>query len=217
MRQANAPDVAFLLAHTHPARAPLVPEIAVYLSQQVVPLWQATEQRSGSQQSPPFWAFAWPGSQVLARWVLDHPRLVRGKRVLDFAAGGGLAGLAAAHAGAAHVVACDLEPLAAVVQQLNARLNRLAIESVVADLVGTEPDADVVLAGDVCYDRLQSPRIAGWLRRLAPTRTVLLADPGRAYAPTDKVCELALFVVPTLEDLESAPMRTTRLLRLLPG
>jgi predicted nicotinamide N-methyase len=210
----------FVLAHTRVARAPLVPEVGLYLAEAVVPLWEATERRAGRHVPPPFWAFAWPGSQLLGRWVLDHPELVRGQRVLDFAAGCGLAGLCSSLSGAAHVLASDIDPLAAAAQQLNAQLNGLSLESVLEDLVGTLPAVDVVLAGDICYDRADAPRIVEWLHRLAAqdaqARLVLLADPTRAYAPTEHVQLLELRDVPTLQDLESAPTRQTRLLRVLP-
>jgi predicted nicotinamide N-methyase len=207
---------AFVRAHTRVGEAALVPEVRLHLADQVLPLWWAAEEQAGGQVAPPFWAFAWPGSQLLGRWVLDHPDLVRGTRVLDFASGCGLAALCCVLSGAAHVMGADIEPFAAVAQQLNAELNGLHIESVVEDLVGSSPDVDVVLAGDVCYDRLQAPRIAEWLHELARTRLVLLADPTRAYAPVEHVHLLELRDVPTLEDLESAPSRQTRLLRVLP-
>ena len=204
-----------ILEHTHIGHVPMVPELRLYLADRLVPLWEASEWRAASAQEPPFWAFAWPGSQVLARWVLDHPELVRSKRVLDFGAGGGLAALAAARAGAADVVASDVDAVAAVVQQMNAALNELEVRSSTTDLIGTAPDLDVVLAGDVCYDRAQSPRITTWLRTLAAQgKTVFLADPSRAYAPSGEVDLVATFEVPTLRELESANSRTTRLLRV---
>ena len=253
--EADAEAVAFVRRHTRPGRAALVPELQLYLAEAVVPLWEATERWAAGPQPPPFWAFAWPGSQVLARWVLDQPALVQHQRVLDLGAGSGLAALAALRAGARAVVANDLDPLAGTVQRLNAALNGLAVCRspalrpptgdagsltddtgsatddagwltgdadglwiVCADLVGTMRaglGVDVVLAGDVCYDRQQAPRITAWLRRLAAAGAdVLLADPGRTYAPLDGFEVLATFEVPTLPDLESAPSRTTRLLHL---
>src|SRR5229473_6401064 len=98
--------------------APFVPEFRLYLAEQLVPLWQATEWRAAAPQPPPFWAFAWPGSQAQARHLVDTPHAVRGKAVLDFGSGSGLAAIAAASLGAASVVACDIDPAAAAVQQL---------------------------------------------------------------------------------------------------
>jgi predicted nicotinamide N-methyase len=201
---------------TRVAQAPLVPEIQLHLAEQVVPLWQRTELCAGRPQAPPFWAFAWPGSQALARYLLDNPQTVERQRVLDLGAGGGLAALAAARAGAGRVTAIDVDPLAAVAQRLNAQLNGVQLETWTGDPTQSEPmDADVVLAGDVCYDRAQSPLITDWLWRTAGRgAAVLLADPGRAYAPIGEMYLLASYDVPTLFDLESCASRLTRLWRL---
>jgi|SRR5579859_7804099 len=198
--------------------APFVPEFRLHLADQLVPLWQATEWRAAAPQPPPFWAFAWPGSQVLARYLQAEPALVTGRNVLDFGAGGGLAAIAAARLGAHHVLACDIDPVAAVAQRLNAELNAVAFDRTSEDLIErdlTELEVDVVLAGDVCYEREASERSTGWLRRLAARGTlVLLADPGRSYAPTVGLELLASFEVPTLHELESVHHRLTRLYRL---
>jgi predicted nicotinamide N-methyase len=195
--------------------APFVPEFRLYLAEQLVPLWQATEWRAAAPQPPPFWAFAWPGSQALARFLLEKPALVQGQRVLDFGSGGGLAAIAAAHLGAAHVLACDLDPIALAAQRLNAELNGVSFASTSEDVVGRELDVDVVLAGDVCYERAASERITPWLRGLAAAGAlVLLADPGRSYAPTDGLELLATYDVPTLLDIESVEHKRTRLWRL---
>jgi predicted nicotinamide N-methyase len=217
MSQPSVLEQERLVRHsTSIGHAPLVPEIRLHLAQHVVPLWETTEARAGGPQAPPFWAFAWPGSQALARYLLDHPLVVQHKRVLDFGAGGGLAALAAVRAGARRVTAVDVDPLAAVAQRLNARLNGLPFEAWTGDPTPAEPqEVDVVLAGDVCYDRVQSPRITDWLWRTARRgATVLLADPGRAYAPIGEMYLLANYEVPTLFDLESAESRLTRLWRL---
>jgi predicted nicotinamide N-methyase len=199
--------------------APLVPEVRLYLAAELVPLWEATEWRAGAPRQPPFWAYAWPGSQLLARHVLDQPALVQGRRVLDFGAGSGLAAIAAAQAGAAAVVAADLDPLAAAVQRLNADLNGVELARTTADLTeGAAELTDVVLAGDVCYERDAAARHLAWLRRLAASGTlVLLADPGRAYAPRDGLELISTRDVPTLHELESVASKTTRLWRLLPA
>jgi predicted nicotinamide N-methyase len=197
---------------------PFVPEFRLYLAAQLVPLWEATEWRAAAPQPPPFWAFAWPGSQALARYLLQEPALVRGKRVLDFGSGGGLAAIAAAHLGAAHLLACDLDQIALVAQRLNAELNGVSFESTSADLVQREPselEVDVILAGDLCYERSAAERITPWLRGLAAAGTqVLLADPGRSYAPTHGLELLATYDVPTLHDLESVEHKITNLWRL---
>jgi predicted nicotinamide N-methyase len=301
-------------AHTRVEAAGLVPEVRLYLAQLIVPLWQATEQLAGKASAPPFWAFAWPGSQALGRYVLDRPQLVQGRRVLDFGAGGGLAAIAAAMCGAARVVANDIDPLAAVAQRMNAELNDVTFERVGQDLVGWQTqtrvsdtqqpqvshaqavadgerqtrmsperqtrmsperqarvdgeqqaavdgeqqavvgdeqqavvsdeqravvgderrarasdeqqavvdderqtlDFDVVLAGDVCYEQAASARLTPWLRVLADAGVlVLLADPGRHYAPSDGLELLETYDVPTLHELESIDHKRTRLWRVL--
>jgi predicted nicotinamide N-methyase len=202
--------------HTRAVPAPLVPEIHVYQAAELVPLWQATEWRAAAAQPPPFWAFAWPGSAALARYVLDAPSMVEHRRVLDFGAGGGLASIAAALCGAAEVVACDLDPLAAVIQRLNASLNGVAFTSLTADAVTLPTNAEVILAGDVCYEREPAEASLAWLRaQVAAERTVLLADPGRHYQPTDGLELLATYDVPVLHELESVETKRTRLWRLL--
>src|SRR4030088_911947 len=145
---------------------PFVPQFRLYLAEQLVPLWQATEWRAAAPQPPPFWAFAWPGSQALARYLIQNAETVLGKRVLDFGAGSGLGAVAAASLGAASVLACDIDPIAAMVQQLNAQLNGVTLESRCEDVIGSHPDIDVVLAGDVCYERGSADRVIAWLRNL---------------------------------------------------
>jgi predicted nicotinamide N-methyase len=186
----------------------------------MVPLWDATKRRVGRDHIPaPFWAFEWPGGQALARHVLDNTHLVAGQRVLDFAAGGGLAALAAARAGAASVVACDVDPLASVVQQVNAELSDVQLTSRTQDIIG-EPlhgEFDVVLAGDLCYEWVLSTRITPWLRRTAADGLlVLLGDPGRDYLPKTGLERLAEYDVPTSRELEVADHARTTVWRVLP-
>jgi predicted nicotinamide N-methyase len=169
----------FVRAHTAVGTSPLVPEIRLHLADRYAPIWEASETFAEGEQPPPFWAFAWPGGAVLARWVLDHPELVRGKRVLDFGAGGGVAGIACAVAGASHVLAVDLDPIAHAAIQLNAALNGVRVEAVRE--VGA-PEVDVVLAGDVCYERSKALGVLIWLRSFAAKGAlVLLADPHRGF------------------------------------
>jgi len=210
----------FVLANTAIAAAPLVPEIRLHLATEVTPLWQATETelaRSGLE--PPFWAFAWPGGQALARYVLDRPELVRNRRVLDIAAGSGLAAIAAAKAGAARVVANEIDDFAAVALMLNAALNGAAVELSRRDMLGGAVDPfDVVLAGDVCYERPMSDRMVPWLRaRAAEGALVLMGDPGRAYLPSSGLVELARYDVPTTLELEDRTVRQTVVWRVEPA
>jgi predicted nicotinamide N-methyase len=210
---------AFVLAQTAPGRLPLVPEITLHLASAITPIWQATEAAlAEAGLEPPYWAFAWPGGQALARHVLDRPNAVRGRSVLDFAAGCGLAAIAAARAGAARVVAAELDPLAATAARLNAAANHVAIETVAADLCASPPGAwDVILAGDVCYDARMTARVVPWLRAAAGRGTlVLLADPGRAYLPREGIAPLAAYDVPVTRELEDREMRRTTVYRLMP-
>ncbi len=210
---------ALIREFTRVGPAPFVPEFRLHLADQLVPLWEATEWRAAAPQPPPFWAFAWPGSQALARYVLTMPALVQGMRVLDFGSGGGLAAIAAAHLGAAHVLACDLDPIALVAQRLNAELNDVTFECTSDGLLERDPadlQVDVVLAGDVCYERAGAERITAWLRRLAALGTlVVLADPGRSYAPSVGLEPLAAYDVPTLHELESVEHKRTDVWRVL--
>lgn len=200
---------AFIVAHTAVAAPPLCPEIRLRLATEVTPLWQATEAELAlANLPPPYWAFCWVGGQALARWLLDNPESVRGRRILDFAAGGGVAGIAAALAGAARIEAAEIDPLAAAAIALNAALNGVAIEVLTDDIVGGAGRWDVVLAGDVCYERPMAERVFAWLRRLAGEgAVVLLGDPGRDYLPSDGLEPLARYRVPTSRELEDREER----------
>jgi predicted nicotinamide N-methyase len=201
----------FVLAETVIAAPPLVPEIRLHLASEVVPLWQATETNLTERGlPPPYWAFAWPGGQALARHLLDHPDLVRGKRVLDFAAGSGLAAIAAAKAGAASASAAEIDRFAIAAIGLNAKLNGVGLEAIEADILGQAGGWDVVLAGDVCYERPMAERVGQWLGRLAAGGTqVLMGDPGRNYLPTTGLREVGRYQVPTSLDLEDRISRET--------
>jgi predicted nicotinamide N-methyase len=200
--------------YTRVRAVPMVPEIRLHLADELVPLWEATEWRAAAPQPPPFWAFAWPGSIALARYVLDSPTAVRGLSTLDFGSGSGLAAIACALCGAREVVATDVDPLAAVAQRLNAQLNGVAFASVTADATARNA-AEVILAGDVCYEREPAEATLSWLRQQAAAGAqVLLADPGRHYAPSDGLELLATYEVPVLRELESVDSKRTRLWRL---
>ncbi len=206
---------AFIAAHTAVASPPLVPEIRLHLATAITPIWQATEAwlaRSGVE--PPFWAFAWPGGQALARHVLDHPQAVAGRHVLDFAAGGGIAAIACARAGAASVQAAEIDPMAIEAIGLNAALNAVAVQPVAADLVGAPPRWDLILCGDVCYEAPMTRHILPWLRRMAAASEVWIADPGRAYLPAAGLGLIGGYDVPTSLELEDRELRPTRLYRL---
>ncbi len=208
---------AFLRAHTEIDRAKLVPEIALYLATEITPIWQATEDWLAERNiAPPFWAFAWPGSQALARYVLDNQAQIAGKHVLDFAAGGGLAAIACAMAGAASVTAAEIDPMASSAITLNADLNAVAVTVVIGDVVGQDCAWDLILCGDVCYEAPMTAHILPWLRRMAGSAEVWIADPGRAYLPKAGMVEFARYVVPTSTELEDRTTREVGLYRLAP-
>ncbi len=210
---------SFVRGQTALVAPPLVPEIRLHLAAEVTPLWRAAEAALAERDAPPpYWAFAWPGGQALARYVLDHPETVHGRRVLDFAAGSGLAAIAAARAGAAVVTAADIDVHAAAALGLNAAANAVGIRIVTEDLIDRPSSWEVVLAGDVCYEQPMAGRTIVWLRALAAGETmVLLADPGRSYRPHDGLAELARYRVPTSLELETRTLCETAVWRLLPG
>ncbi len=208
----------FILAHTAPARAVLVPEIRLRLATEITPLWQASEAfLSANAMAPPFWAFAWPGSEALARYVTDRPEWVANRRVLDFAAGCGLAGIGAARAGAGAVEAAEIDPLARAAIALNAETNGCRINVLERDVVGEPCRWDVILAGDVCYEAPMTRHILPWLRLCAREAAVIIADPGRAYMPKDGFTALERVDVPTTLELEDRTSRRVTLFRLDPG
>jgi predicted nicotinamide N-methyase len=205
----------FVRAQTTPGRAPLVPEIELHLASEIAPIWQATEAwLAENNVDPPFWAFAWPGGQALARHVLDHPSSVVGRRVLDFAAGGGIAAIACALAGAASVEAAEIDRLARAAISLNAEMNGVLVGLPDVDIVGAGCRWDLILCGDVCYEAPMTAHILPWLRRMAGDTEVWLADPGRAYLPADGLVAFASHVVPTSLELEDRSERLVTLYRL---
>jgi predicted nicotinamide N-methyase len=205
----------FITANAALIAPPLVPEIKLYLATEVVPLWHATEEELAKiGVPPPYWAFAWAGGQALARYVLDNPMIVAGKRVLDIGSGSGLVGLAAAKAGAASVLAADIDSFACAAIRLNARANGCVITATQDDLIGAPNAWDVILIGDLFYERPLAERLLAWLTPL--NVPALLGDPGRAYFPKQGVERLALYTVQTTRDLEDREIRETGVYRLRP-
>jgi predicted nicotinamide N-methyase len=199
---------------TAPGTAPLVGEVTLLLADDIHRTWSRTD-----EEAPPFWAFAWAGGQALARHVLDHPELVAGRRVLDLAAGSGIVAIAAALAGAAHVVASDSDGRARVATLRNAALNDVTLD-VVGDLVGDdaelELDVDVVLAGDVFYEQPMARRMLEFLDEASGVGVeVLVGDPGREYLPRRRVTPLATYDVPGTADLEGRAVTPTRVHRFV--
>jgi len=190
---------------------PQVTGIRLHLADDVLALWQRTEEEFGADQPPPFWAFAWPGGQGLARYVLDHPGLVGGRRVLDLGSGSGLVAIAAAKAGAAAVSASEVDPLAVAAIGLNARANGVPAPEVVGDVLDADgTGADVVLAGDVWYSRPLAERVLGFLDRVtARGGSVLAGDIGRAFMPRDRFRVVDARDVPVMADLEDSSVKRT--------
>ncbi len=205
----------FVLDNTSILTPPHVPEIRLHLAGEAHALWRKTEEQLGEiGLQPPFWAFAWAGGQGLARYVLDNQALVKDRTVLDFASGSGLVGIAAKLAGAAEVACADIDPFALAAIQLNAELNNVRIDAVVENLIGSEVTADILLAGDVFYDREFAGKLIPWFEQLSARGvTVLIGDPGRSYLPKERLQRLAAYEVPVTRDLEDADVKRTTVWR----
>jgi predicted nicotinamide N-methyase len=211
-----ADPFGFIRANCRVGRSPLVPEIALYLATEITPIWQATEDWLRERAlAPPYWAFAWPGGQALARNMLDHPAAVAGRRVLDFAAGGGIAAIACAQAGAAMVEAAEIDDLARAAIRANASENDVEVLVTEGDVVGAACRWDVILCGDVCYEAPMTGRIMPWLRDMARDAQVWIADPGRAYLPKAGLSRVARYVVPTSLELEDRREREVGVYRVV--
>jgi predicted nicotinamide N-methyase len=207
----------FILANTQAVATSVVPEIRLRTGGLSMPLWEAAALADDRPAvPPPYWAWAWAGGQALARHLLDHPDLVRGRSVVDVGAGGGIVAIAAAMAGATSVSAIDVEAFAMEACRINATANGVRLDVEEADPIGTDPGWDVVLVGDLWYEPELAGRMAPWLRALvARGAVVLTGDPGRAHLPAAGLEELARYEVPTSEDLEDVTTKSVRVLRLL--
>ncbi len=207
----------FILANTALRPVPHAPEIRLHVADEATELWQKTEEELAAiGLPPPFWAFAWAGGQALARYLLDNPDLCAGARVLDFASGSGLCAIAAARAGATRVTASDLDPFALPAIGLNAAANGVAerIAATAEDLIGRDPEADLVLAADIFYERDLAARVGDWLADLAAGGTrVLVGDPGRSYLPRERLDCLASYRVPVTRALEDAEIKESHVWR----
>lgn len=200
----------FIRANTKLLAVPLAPEIRLHLAEESLPLWQKTEEELGEiNVAPPWWAFAWAGGQALARHVLDNAGLVAGRRALDLGAGSGLAGIAAMKAGAAHVLAADTDPFAIAAIALNAAANSVAIAATAADLLAASPPpADVVLVGDLFYERALAERVLAFIEAAARAGAhVLVGDPRRSYFPAARFRRIAEYAVPVTRDLEDVEIK----------
>ncbi|MER7460699.1 50S ribosomal protein L11 methyltransferase [Micromonospora sp. NPDC126480] len=194
---------------------PFVPEVRLHLAEDPIVWWARMEARAGRALPPPYWASVWAGGQALARYLLDNPALVAGRRVLDLAAGSGVVAIAAALAGAAHVTAADTDPYAVAAVTVNARANDVAVEATAQDLLDTTPAGlDLLVAGDVLYDRAIAARMLSFLFRAASAGAeVLVGDPGRGHVPPGALAVVADYPVPTTEPAPDSPVRTVQVLR----
>ena len=211
---------AFILTNTRLQRPPHAPELRLHLADEITPIWRMTEEALGELGlPPPFWAFAWAGGQALARYVLDHPNAVQGRRVLDLAAGSGLGAIAAMKAGAAFALAADVDRFCGAAVALNAEANGVAVGFTSKDLLDGDPppDAEVILAGDIWYEKPLAERVQAWLARArAGGARVLLGDPGRTYFPRQGLVRLAEHQVETTRELEDREVKRTGVWTLAP-
>lgn len=207
---------AFIREQTSLLPTPHVPEIRLHLAEEATELWLKTEEQLGEMGlPPPFWAFAWAGGQALARYLLDHPEIVRARTVLDVASGSGLVAIASAMAGASRVEGSDIDEFAAEAIALNAEANGVEVTARLGDLIGRDEGWDVVLAGDIFYDRDIASAMEAWLRALeARGARVLIGDPGRSYLPKDRLVEVAAYSVPVTRTLEDAEIKHAKVWRL---
>ncbi len=204
-------QAAFIRANTALVSPPLVPEVSLYLAHEALPLWEKTEEELGEiGLPPPYWAFAWAGGQALARYVLDHPERVAGRRILDLAAGSGLVGIAALRSGAAAAIASDIDDFALAAIAMNAAANGVALAATGADLIGGDAGWDVVLVGDAFYEKPLADRLLPWLGLLVGRGAlVLVGDPGRTYLPKTGLALRASYEVPVTRALEDAEVKKT--------
>lgn len=203
---------AFILANTRLQAPPHAPELRLHLADEITPIWRMTEEALGELGlPPPFWAFAWAGGQGVARWVLDHPDAVAGRRVLDMACGGGICAIAAMKAGAAEALAHDIDPFCEAALGLNTEANGVAVGFTAEPLLHRPPPAvDVILAGDVSYEKPMAERAHAWLREAgANGALVLIGDPGRSYFDPAGLTRLAEYQVPTTRELEDREVKRT--------
>ena len=201
----------FILANTGLQAPPHVPEIELHLADEAHDLWHRTEEELATiGLPPPFWAFAWAGGQGVARYILDHPNAVAGRTVLDFASGSGLVAIAAMKAGATSVIASDIDPFALPAIAINAAANSVAITPTLTDLIDQDHGWDVVLAGDVFYEKPLADRLIPWFSKLsARGARIIVGDPGRAYLPKERLEQLAVYTVPVTRALEDAEVKRT--------
>lgn len=216
--QRRASAEAFIIANTRQLAPPLVPEICLHLAEESLPIWQKTEEELGQMNlPPPYWAFAWAGGQALARYILDNPTLLQGRRVLDLGSGSGLTAIAAMKAGADSVLASDLDPIALAAVHLNAALNGVEVQTTADNLLEKQPGAfGVVLVGDLFYERALADLVSRFIDAAAAAggALVLIGDPQRNYFPKGRFEAAAEYRVPVTRELEDAEIKRTSVWRL---
>ncbi len=215
---------AFIIANTKLLSPPLLPEIRLHLADESVAVWQKTEDALGLIDSaPPYWAFAWAGGQALARYLLDTPALVAGQRVLDLGSGSGLSAIAAAKAGAAFVLANDIDPMSLAATTLNAAANGVMVATSAQDLIlprsttgestrrrSDEQPFGVIMVGDLFYERQLAENVLAYIETaVANGATVLIGDPQRNYFPKGRFTTAAEYSVPVTRELEDAEFKLT--------
>lgn len=203
---------AFILANTRLQSPPHTPELTLYLADEITPIWRLTEEDLGKMGlPPPFWAFAWAGGQAIARYILDHPEIVAGKRVIDFASGSAIVAIAAMKAGAASVLCADIDAFCGAAAKLNAAVNGVVISYTDENLLeAPPPPVDVILAGDICYEKPLAEQTMGWLQQGKTAGVeVLIGDPGRTYFPKQGLTKLAEYQVATTRELEDMEIKKT--------
>ena len=208
---------AFIRANTRLLCPPLVPEIALHLAEESVPIWLKTEEELGEMNvPPPYWAFAWAGGQALARYILDNAALFTGRSILDLGTGSGLTAIAAMKAGAAHVLAADIDQIALAATTLNAAENGVVIKTTAEDLLAAPPPAfDVILVGDLFYERELAERVTAFITRAAAQGAlVLIGDPQRNYFPKGRFTQAAQYQVAVTRELEDALIKNTAVWQL---
>jgi predicted nicotinamide N-methyase len=208
---------SFIVENTRLLSPPLVPEVRLHLAEESLPIWQKTEEELGQMNvPPPFWAFAWAGGQAISRYLLDHPEMVAGRRVLDLGAGSGLCAIAALRAGAASALAADVDGLAVEAVALNAAANGVTVETTTADLLDAPPGPfELLLVGDLFYERALAERVLAFLAAAkAQGADVLVGDPRRSYFPKEKFVAVAHYEVPVTRELEDAEIKRSAVWRL---
>lgn len=211
--------LAFVRDNTRLQAPPHTPELVLHLADEVTPIWRLTEEELGALGlPPPFWAFAWAGGQGVARYVLDHPEVARGRRVLDFASGSGLCAIAALKAGAATALAVDIDPFCAAAIALNAAANDVMVEARIEYLLDAPPpsDIDLFLAGDIAYEKPLAGKVRAWLAKARRAGAeVIIGDPGRSYFDAEGLEPLAEYRVPTTRELEDLEVKRTGVWRVI--